>query len=390
MLCTNSGVYYMSGTIPSDGGVNWSPRANGLNGLAGLSITHLVAGQPGQLPDPWDPTAYVDTARMYAISGTTFFYSYSDSRYWRDLLREPLTLGPFFYDLASSFVGSWVSGGTPGTPGSQTSAVIDYSSGSTLVVGQIVLIDSGTKQEAVTLTAVSGTGPYTCSFTTSLTHTLAVPVIGDLPPYSVQTIGPGSTSPLGATTATTHIQVADCLPDGWYWRRRWNACYEPFYALINGNVPWPAQLDDQVTEVAVTPSVDIETASDDLALFLVLLLGIHSMQQAQMTVQGAFSTQESGLRYLWPTHASTLSQTGAIKMVSSDGTHLITTTYIDAGDEALYVIDHTLAWDGPLFTATTILAPNLRGTPLTGADLAAALVQDLRRIRVHGLRKKRQ
>lgn len=316
MLCTNVGVYYMPTNIPSTGGANWSPQCNGMNGLAGFSITNLVAGQQTSIPNPNDPTGYVLTNRLYAISGNSYYFSYSSGRWWRDLLRFPLTAAPWFYAAAES-------------------------------------------------------------------------ILSDLPSYAVQTIGPMASSPIGGPSGS-HIQITSgtyALPSGWYWRRRWSYTREPFYALVNSNVAYPQVYDEQVTELAVTPSVPLGAAAATLALFFILLLGEHSTKQTTLTGQANFTQQESGLRYLWPTHAAAWSQVGQIKALSSEG-ELVTSYYINLSGVTFYVLSVTLSGEGPQYTAQVTVGTTVRGTPMTGADLAAALVQDQRRIRVHGLRSK--
>src|SRR5206468_1354686 len=90
LLCTNAGIYGMPPFWPPPsyadgwqlpvtfGGMGWDGRANGTSGVAGLALTNLVFGAPVTTPSPYDPTLSVTANRLYAISGTTLFSSYSD------------------------------------------------------------------------------------------------------------------------------------------------------------------------------------------------------------------------------------------------------------------------------------------------------------------------
>ena len=68
----------------------------------------------------------------------------------------------------SPWTGVWTSGGTIGTPGAQASVVLTGTG--TLAIGQYIVVDTSVAQETVALTALTGTGPYTVSFTTTKVH----------------------------------------------------------------------------------------------------------------------------------------------------------------------------------------------------------------------------
>jgi len=87
-VSTSAGLYY-SATLD---GKNWR-SACGLNGLSGISIAGVAAGQYQSLQG-------APQTRFFAYNPKQFFYSSSDARYWRDLTKEELHLGPFFAYLA--------------------------------------------------------------------------------------------------------------------------------------------------------------------------------------------------------------------------------------------------------------------------------------------------
>ncbi len=87
-VSTSAGLHY-SATLD---GKNWR-SACGLNGLSGISIAGVAAGQYQSLQG-------APETRFFAYNPKQFFYSSSDARYWRDLTKEELHLGPFFAYLA--------------------------------------------------------------------------------------------------------------------------------------------------------------------------------------------------------------------------------------------------------------------------------------------------
>lgn len=327
MLCTNAGIYYMAGDIPDDGGDNWSGQGNGMNGLAGETINNVVAGQATKVPNPYRPQDGADethgvlTSRMYAISGQTFYYSYSDGRYWRDALKEPIHLGPAFFDA----------------------------------------------------------------------YTAVIPF--DTPSYAVQTFGPMGAPPVDSpsdplshvinTTVEPYI-----LPAGYYIRRRWNMCLEPYYALINSLIPFPTQNPEQMTEIAVSPSLGVLDASRQILAKSIAILAQRSQKTTMLTVASTFTTRESGLLYLWPTHISAYSQTGQVKAISDSG-DAVGTIFVNCDHALFYVMDHTISWEGPLWSASTVLCTTLREAPQTSGDLIVGIVTKQRWAITHGLRTKR-
>ncbi len=87
-VSTSQGLYW-SATLA---GTGWK-SACGLNGLAGVSIAGVAAGQYQALQGVLD-------TRFFAYNPKQFFYSSSDARYWRDLTKEEVSLGVWFADLA--------------------------------------------------------------------------------------------------------------------------------------------------------------------------------------------------------------------------------------------------------------------------------------------------
>lgn len=87
-ISTSQGLYW-SATLDGKG---WK-SACGLNGLSGVSIAGVAAGQYQGLQGALE-------TRFFAYNPKQFFYSSSDARYWRDLTKEELHLGPFFAYLA--------------------------------------------------------------------------------------------------------------------------------------------------------------------------------------------------------------------------------------------------------------------------------------------------
>lgn len=87
-VSTSQGLYW-SATLDGKG---WK-SACGLNGLSGISIAGVAAGQYQGLQGALE-------TRFFAYNPKQFFYSSSDARYWRDLTKEELHLGPFFAYLA--------------------------------------------------------------------------------------------------------------------------------------------------------------------------------------------------------------------------------------------------------------------------------------------------
>ena len=195
-----------------------------------------------------------------------------------------------------------------------------------------------------------------------------------------------ASSPLGASI-DTHLQMTGVFPDGWYIRRRWNPRLEPYYGIVNSAVQFPYIYTEQITECVVDVSTNLDTASAYLLAVGILLLGEHSSKLTTITAQYTFSQQEAFALNTWPTHEVTMSQQGMIKQVSSDGETLVDTTYISLTNTPLKVLEHLIESVGTLFTATTTLAPSVRGTPMTGAQLFAALVHNARRVSTKALRK---
>ncbi len=95
------GGQYTSVFVSTSQGLYWSPTldgkgwksACGLNGLAGVSIAGVAAGQYQALQGALE-------TRFFAYNPKQFFYSSSDARYWRDLTKEEVSLGVWFADLA--------------------------------------------------------------------------------------------------------------------------------------------------------------------------------------------------------------------------------------------------------------------------------------------------
>jgi len=87
-VSTSQGLYW-SATLDGKG---WK-SACGLNGLAGVSIAGVAAGQYQALQGALE-------TRFFAYNPKQFFYSSSDARYWRDLTKEEVSLGVWFADLA--------------------------------------------------------------------------------------------------------------------------------------------------------------------------------------------------------------------------------------------------------------------------------------------------
>ena len=87
-VSTSQGLYW-SATLDGKG---WK-SACGLNGISGISIAGVSAGQYQGLQGALE-------TRFFAFNPKQFFYSSSDARYWRDLTKEELHLGPFFAYLA--------------------------------------------------------------------------------------------------------------------------------------------------------------------------------------------------------------------------------------------------------------------------------------------------
>ncbi len=108
------------------------------------------------------------------------------------------------FSTTGAFVGSWVSGGTPGTPGAQTSVAITAGAG-TILNGDNITINPGlSDQETVAITSLSGTNPnYTAGFTTVKAHS-GTPNITK--PYThvftPQNVGTFSYYTLGQNTGT--------------------------------------------------------------------------------------------------------------------------------------------------------------------------------------------
>jgi len=87
-LCSNAGIWW-SATLDGKG---WT-RATDLGGLSDDNIVGVVAGQYQALQGAL-------TTRFFAWTPKQFFYSNSDARWWRDLTKEELHLGPYFALLA--------------------------------------------------------------------------------------------------------------------------------------------------------------------------------------------------------------------------------------------------------------------------------------------------
>lgn len=87
-VSTSVGLFW-SATLD---GTGWK-AASGINGLGNVSIAGVVAGQYQALQGALE-------TRFFAYNPKQFFYSSSDARFWRDLTKEQLHLGPYVAYLA--------------------------------------------------------------------------------------------------------------------------------------------------------------------------------------------------------------------------------------------------------------------------------------------------
>lgn len=93
-----------------------------------------------------------------------------------------------------------------GSAGAQTGIVVTLTKGS-LSNGDKIVIDTGAQSEMVTITALSGTGPYTIGFTTSNTHPTSgtIAILGGV---VLGTTAPGQS--YGVPTVLSHsLSLAD-------------------------------------------------------------------------------------------------------------------------------------------------------------------------------------
>ena len=97
--CTDNGIFW-SATLDGRG---WTPL-NGQNGLDGISIQSMAAGQQQQLRGTGATSATVN--RLFAFNATQFFWSSNSGINWRDITRDKLHAGPYVSQLAQACPGA--------------------------------------------------------------------------------------------------------------------------------------------------------------------------------------------------------------------------------------------------------------------------------------------
>ncbi len=97
--CTDNGVFY-SATLDGRG---WKPL-NGQNGLDGISIQSMAAGQQQQIRGTGATSATIN--RLFAFNATQFFWSSNSGINWRDITRDKLDAGPYVSQLTQACAGA--------------------------------------------------------------------------------------------------------------------------------------------------------------------------------------------------------------------------------------------------------------------------------------------
>ncbi len=219
-----------------------------------------------------------------------------------------------------------------------------------------------------------------------------VAITGALPSNLVQTMGPMAASPLGLASGT-HVQVATYqglpfLPAGWYWWRTLTQRMQWRYRLVNPACPFANILRAQLSQFEASETQTVSTASALLAADARVLLGQSSQPQTVLTLPSSFTQDNAALRDLQPTMSAHVTYHGTIAQKAADGT-IRDTTYIDL-DDNFYVLSHRWGLtDGGAVATLTRLSNVLRTQVLSPDDVATSLQEQVRSLKLHGIRRPR-
>jgi hypothetical protein len=305
---------------PLGGSLAWQKADMG--GLGNYAIRQIVMGQGQNVLSK-------GVNRLYATTDNDLLYSCDSGRYWDQLAgREKTTMGPH---LSRITLGIHDANGT-------------------------------------------GTG-YT------------------LPSNNVRTWGTKNSdgtnmtsSPLGLAS-NTHVYVpsanADAIPQGYFVERYLNARLDFEYRLRRQGAHLPGQQMSQLPELQTGPALAANDASAGVITVAKRWMQQEAVSRTQITLQSAFSTQQSCLRTLRPTHLCHLVGQIQVKDLSSAGTPVTTNVLNFSGSEALYCISHSVKkGPGNTAVATTVLSPQLLAQPIGENDLALALADSVHAVRV--------
>jgi hypothetical protein len=215
---------------------------------------------------------------------------------------------------------------------------------------------------------------------------------GALLSNKVQTIGQMASSPIGLA-AGTHVQVTSYqglpfLPSGWYWWRTLTQRYQWRYRLVNPACPFAAILHAQLSQFEANETQTVSTASALLAADARVVLGQSSQPQMVLTLPSSFTQDNAGLRDLQPTMTAHVTYHGTIAQKAADGT-IRDTTYLDLDDD-FYVLGHKWGLtDGGAVATETRLSNVLRTQVLSPDDVAVGLQEQVRSLKIHGIRRPR-
>jgi hypothetical protein len=216
--------------------------------------------------------------------------------------------------------------------------------------------------------------------------------VGALLSNKVQTIGPMASSPIGAGAAT-HVQVTSYqglpfLPTGWYWQRTLTQRMQWRWRLVNPACPFTNILRAQLSQFEANETQTVSTASALMAAAMRVLLGQSSQPQMVLTLPSNFTQDDAALRDLQPTMTAHVTYHGTIAQKAADGT-ILDTTYLDLDDD-LYVLNHRWGLEDAGAVATqTRLSNVLRTQVLSPDDVATSLQEQIRSLKLYGIRRPR-
>jgi hypothetical protein len=125
-----------------------------------------------------------------------------------------------------------------------------------------------------------------------------------------------------------------------------------------------------------------------MAAAMRVLLGQSSQPQMVLTLPSNFTQDDAALRDLQPTMTAHVTYHGTIAQKAADGT-ILDTTYLDLDDD-LYVLNHRWGLEDAGAVATqTRLSNVLRTQVLSPDDVATSLQEQIRALKLYGIRRPR-